>query len=35
MRAFGVAMAERGARTDEYLAAMHALWATPVPGLSR
>lgn len=31
MRAFGVAMAERGARTDEYLAAMHALWATPTP----
>jgi len=31
MRAVGVAMTERGARTDEYLAAMHALWATPAP----
>ena len=31
LRALGVAMAERGARTDEYLAAMRALWATPAP----
>jgi len=31
MRAVGVAMTERGARTDEYRAAMHALWATPAP----
>src|SRR3954470_19053782 len=26
LRAFGVPLAERGARTDEYLAAMRALW---------
>ena len=31
MTAVGVAMAERGTRTDDYLAAMHALWATPAP----
>lgn len=31
MTAIGVAMAERGARTDEYLEAMYALWATPAP----
>jgi len=29
MEAVGVSMAERGARTDEYLDAMRALWATP------
>ena len=29
MRALGVPFAERGARTDEYLAAMHAIWTQP------
>jgi probable F420-dependent oxidoreductase len=31
LRAMGVSMAERGARTDEYLAAMRALWTEPAP----
>lgn len=31
LRAFGVALSERGSRTDEYLAAMRALWAEPTP----
>ncbi|MCO1579196.1 LLM class F420-dependent oxidoreductase [Crossiella sp. SN42] len=31
MTAVGVPMAERGARTDEYLDAMHALWTQPSP----
>ena len=31
MRALGVALAERGARTDEYLAAMRVLWTEPEP----
>jgi probable F420-dependent oxidoreductase len=31
LAAFGVAMSERGARTDEYLAAMRALWTQPAP----
>lgn len=31
MAAAGARMEERGARTDEYLAAMHALWATEKP----
>jgi probable F420-dependent oxidoreductase len=31
LSALGVPLAERGARTDEYLAAMQALWAEPVP----
>jgi probable F420-dependent oxidoreductase len=31
LRALGVSMAERGARTDEYLAAMRALWTEPAP----
>ena len=34
MEAVGVPMAERGARTDEYLDAMHALWADPVRSFS-
>jgi alkanesulfonate monooxygenase SsuD/methylene tetrahydromethanopterin reductase-like flavin-dependent oxidoreductase (luciferase family) len=29
LRALGVPLAERGARTDEYLAAMRALWTDP------
>jgi probable F420-dependent oxidoreductase len=32
MRAIGVEFAERGARTDEYLAAMSAIWSQPKPG---
>jgi probable F420-dependent oxidoreductase len=31
LRAMGVPMAERGARTDEYLAAMRTLWTEPAP----
>jgi probable F420-dependent oxidoreductase len=31
LEALGASMADRGARTDEYLAAMRALWAEPVP----
>jgi probable F420-dependent oxidoreductase len=31
LAALGVAMSERGARTDEYLAAMRALWSQPEP----
>jgi probable F420-dependent oxidoreductase len=31
MNAIGVAMSERGRRTDEYLAAMHALWTEEAP----
>jgi probable F420-dependent oxidoreductase len=31
MTAIGVPMARRGARTDDYLAAMRALWAQPGP----
>jgi probable F420-dependent oxidoreductase len=31
MSAVGVPMTERGARTDEYLAAMRALWTEPAP----
>ena len=31
LRAMGVSLAERGARTDEYLAAMRTLWTEPAP----
>jgi probable F420-dependent oxidoreductase len=31
LRAMGVSLADRGARTDEYLAAMRALWDEPAP----
>jgi probable F420-dependent oxidoreductase len=31
LEALGASMADRGARTDEYLAAMRALWDEPVP----
>jgi probable F420-dependent oxidoreductase len=31
LRALGASLADRGARTDEYLAAMRSLWAEPVP----
>jgi probable F420-dependent oxidoreductase len=31
LRALGASLAERSARTDEYLAAMRALWDEPVP----
>jgi probable F420-dependent oxidoreductase len=31
LRALGATLAERGARTDEYIAAMLALWDEPVP----
>jgi probable F420-dependent oxidoreductase len=31
LRAMGVSLAERGARTDEYLAAMRILWTEPAP----
>jgi probable F420-dependent oxidoreductase len=34
LRALGVEMAERGARTDEYLAAMRVLWTDPAPSFS-
>ena len=31
LRALGATLADRGARTDEYIAAMHALWDEPAP----
>ena len=31
LRALGVSLADRGARTDEYLAALRALWQEPAP----
>jgi probable F420-dependent oxidoreductase len=31
LRALGASLADRGARTDEYIAAMRALWDEPVP----
>jgi probable F420-dependent oxidoreductase len=31
LRALGATLADRGARTDEHIAAMHALWDEPVP----
>jgi probable F420-dependent oxidoreductase len=31
LRALGASLADRGARTDEHLAAMRALWGEPVP----
>jgi len=31
LRALGASLADRGARTDEYLAALHALWQEPGP----
>jgi probable F420-dependent oxidoreductase len=31
LRAMGVSLADRGARTDEYLAAMRTLWTEPAP----
>jgi probable F420-dependent oxidoreductase len=31
LRAMGVSLADRGARTDEYLAAMRTLWIDPAP----
>jgi probable F420-dependent oxidoreductase len=34
LAAIGVPMAERGARTDEYLAAMRALWTSGAPAFS-
>jgi probable F420-dependent oxidoreductase len=34
LRALGASLAERGARTDEYLAAMRALWDEPTPSFS-
>jgi probable F420-dependent oxidoreductase len=34
LRALGVPLAERGARTDEYLAAMRVLWTDPAPSFS-
>jgi probable F420-dependent oxidoreductase len=34
LSALGVPLAERGARTDEYLAAMRALWAEPEPSFA-
>ena len=34
LRALGVEMAERGARADEYLAAMRVLWTDPAPSFS-
>src|SRR5215217_3987702 len=34
LAAIGVPMAERGARTDEYLAAMRALWTSGAPAYS-
>jgi probable F420-dependent oxidoreductase len=33
LRALGASLADRGARTDEYLAAMRALWDEPVPAI--
>jgi probable F420-dependent oxidoreductase len=34
LRALGASLADRGARTDEYLAAMRALWDEPVPAFA-
>lgn len=34
LRALGVAYSERGARTDDYLAAMRAIWSEPQPAYS-
>ena len=34
LRALGASLADRGARTDEYLAAMRALWDAPTPTFS-
>jgi probable F420-dependent oxidoreductase len=34
LRAMGVPLAERGARTDEYLAAMRVLWTDPEPSFA-
>jgi probable F420-dependent oxidoreductase len=34
LRAMGVSLTERAARTDEYLAAMRALWDEPVPSFT-
>ena len=34
LRALGASLAERGARTDEYLAAMRALWDEPIPSFA-
>src|SRR5262249_37042478 len=34
LEALGASMSDRGARTDEYLAAMRALWAEPTPSFS-
>jgi probable F420-dependent oxidoreductase len=34
LNAFGVTLAERGSRTDEYLAAMLALWDEPIPAFA-
>src|SRR5262252_6060372 len=34
LRALGASLADRGARTDEYLAAMRALWAEPAPAFA-
>ncbi len=31
LRALGASLADRGARTDEYLSAMRSLWSEPVP----
>ncbi|HEX5295011.1 MAG TPA: TIGR03619 family F420-dependent LLM class oxidoreductase [Streptosporangiaceae bacterium] len=34
LQALGASLADRGARTDEYLAAMQALWAEPEPSFA-
>jgi probable F420-dependent oxidoreductase len=34
LRALGASLADRGARTDEYLAAMRALWDEPAPSFA-
>ena len=34
LRALGASLADRGARTDEHLAAMRALWDQPVPSFT-
>jgi probable F420-dependent oxidoreductase len=34
LRALGVSLADRGARTDEYLAAMRRLWDEPTPSFA-
>jgi probable F420-dependent oxidoreductase len=34
LRALGASLADRGARTDEYLAAMRALWDEPTPSFA-